>query len=52
MEYIGTNNSRNKPFVSTLPLIPSSCINIIVFGYRQVFDEIVFFLKDAFLVGK
>ena len=52
MKYIDTKKYRTTPFVSTLPLIPFSCVNTTVFDSCQVFDEIIsFFSHDAFHVG-
>ena len=54
MEYIHILKFITKPFLSTLTVIPFSCVNITAFGYRQVFDERILlriFLRDIFLVG-
>ena len=54
MEYIDTHKCITKPFVFTLLVIPFSCRNITVFGYRQGFNKIIslqFCLHGKFHLG-
>ena len=52
MEYIDTNKWRTKPCVSTLLFIIFSCRNIKVFGYHQVFDEVLILICFTSGLGK